>query len=151
MIELISFFLAYTGMELVAWFTHKYVMHGFLWILHKDHHIPEHKGLERNDLFALIFALPSLVLIYLGVSGNFDFRFWIGIGIATYGVSYFLFHDVLFHKRLDLFSGKLNPYFRAVVRAHGDHHAGKKNFGFLFMFPWKYFREEFAGGTTNRK
>ena len=25
-------------MEFVAWFTHKYVMHGLLWILHRDHH-----------------------------------------------------------------------------------------------------------------
>ena len=25
-------------MEFVAWFTHKYIMHGFLWVLHKDHH-----------------------------------------------------------------------------------------------------------------
>ena len=25
-------------MEFMAWFTHKYIMHGFLWVLHKDHH-----------------------------------------------------------------------------------------------------------------
>jgi len=29
---------AFLFMEFVAWFTHKYVMHGFLWVLHKDHH-----------------------------------------------------------------------------------------------------------------
>ena len=27
-------------MEFMAWFTHKYVMHGFLWNLHFDHHKP---------------------------------------------------------------------------------------------------------------
>ena len=26
-------------MEFVAWFAHKYIMHGFLWSLHKDHHV----------------------------------------------------------------------------------------------------------------
>ena len=26
-------------MEFVAWSVHKYVMHGFLWSLHKDHHV----------------------------------------------------------------------------------------------------------------
>ena len=31
-------------MEFVAWFTHKYVMHGFLWFLHKDHHVKTSKG-----------------------------------------------------------------------------------------------------------
>ena len=24
--------------EFTAWFNHKYIMHGPLWILHKDHH-----------------------------------------------------------------------------------------------------------------
>ena len=37
-------------MEFVAWATHKYVMHGFLWHLHKDHHVvnKDHK-FQKND------------------------------------------------------------------------------------------------------
>ena len=27
-------------MEGITWCTHKYVMHGFGWFLHKDHHQP---------------------------------------------------------------------------------------------------------------
>ena len=61
-------------MEFMAWFTHKYVMHGFLWVLHKDHHIRDGRKFEWNDVFAVIFAIPSIVLIYLGYS-DFDFRF----------------------------------------------------------------------------
>jgi beta-carotene 3-hydroxylase len=38
--------------------THKYVMHGFLWSLHKDHHIRDGRKLEKNDWFAVIFAVP---------------------------------------------------------------------------------------------
>lgn len=132
---------AFLFMEVVAWWMHKYVMHGFLWVLHKDHHSPHKKRFERNDLFALVFAIPSIILIYTGVSGNFDYKFWIGLGITLYGVSYFLFHDILFHQRFQLFNQNRNSYFKAVVRAHGDHHKGKKNFGFLFMFPWRYFKE----------
>ena len=30
--------ITYAGMEGVTWFVHKYVMHGFLWVLHEDHH-----------------------------------------------------------------------------------------------------------------
>jgi beta-carotene 3-hydroxylase len=30
--------LTFLAMEFMAWFTHKFVMHGFLWYLHKDHH-----------------------------------------------------------------------------------------------------------------
>jgi beta-carotene 3-hydroxylase len=28
-------------MEGITWLTHKYVMHGFLWSLHRDHHQKE--------------------------------------------------------------------------------------------------------------
>ena len=43
-------------MEFVAWATHKYVMHGFLWVLHADHHRPSHRGLQKNDWFSVFFA-----------------------------------------------------------------------------------------------
>ena len=45
-------------MEGITWCTHKFVMHGFLWYLHEDHHQPKYKNLfEKNDLFFIIFAL----------------------------------------------------------------------------------------------
>jgi beta-carotene 3-hydroxylase len=128
-------------MEFTAWFTHKYVMHGFLWVLHKDHHAPHHNKLERNDFFALIFAVPSIILIMLG-SSELNYLFWIGIGIASYGLAYFLYHDVLVHQRLKIFGKADSWYFNSIIRAHYDHHAGKKNYGFLFMVPWRYFKEE---------
>jgi beta-carotene 3-hydroxylase len=129
-------------MEIVAWFTHKYIMHGFLWFLHTDHHMMHSKRFERNDFFVFMFALPSFFLMLFGAQTQFDYRFWIGLGIGGYGVLYFMFHDILYHQRIKLFSQNKNKYFRTVVKAHGDHHAGKKNYGFLFMFPWKYFRHE---------
>ncbi len=133
--------LTFMFMEFTAWFTHKYVMHGFLWVLHKDHHRPHHNKLERNDLFALIFAIPSIILIIIG-SREFNFIFWIGVGIALYGLAYFLYHDVLVHQRLKIFGKADSWYFNSIIKAHFDHHAGKKNYGFLFMVPWKYFKEE---------
>ena len=42
-------------MEYAAWFTHKHVMHGFLWVLHEDRHHPTGRGLQKNDLFAVFF------------------------------------------------------------------------------------------------
>jgi len=132
---------AFLFMEFMAWFTHKYVMHGFLWILHKDHHTREHSPFEWNDLFALIFATPSIVLIILGLP-QADFRFYIGIGIALYGLAYFLFHDVLVHRRLKILDSIDNEYFRAIVKAHNHHHEGKKNYGFILMIPWKYFKNK---------
>ena len=143
-ILLVSFFF----MEFVAWFSHKYVMHGFLWILHKDHHVPEGKVMQKNDFFALIYAVPSILLCVLGSLDGIDYRFWIGIGIALYGIAYFLLHDTLVHERTRILTRIDNNYFRAIVSAHNDHHIGKKNFGFIIMFPWKYFKKE---NQTNLK
>jgi len=133
---------AFLFMEFVAWFTHKYVMHGFLWVLHKDHHSPERKKWERNDLFALMFAIPSVILLIFGAKAAFDFKFWLGIGIALYGMAYFLLHDTLVHQRTKLLAGVDNYYFRTIVSAHLDHHSGKANYGFILLFPWKYFNKE---------
>jgi beta-carotene 3-hydroxylase len=137
-------------MEFVAWFTHKYVMHGFLWILHKDHHMRNHPIAEWNDLFALIFAAPSVILIVTGAK-NFGLGFYAGIGIALYGIAYFLLHDTLVHQRIRILKGTDNNYFRAIISAHEDHHMGKKNFGFILLFPWKYFNKQNQSSFHNRK
>ena len=129
-------------MEFVAWFTHKYVMHGLLWVLHKDHHTPDHQKLEKNDFFALIFAIPSVFFIFIGHFRSIPFSLWAGVGIALYGIAYFLYHDVLIHKRLSIFGEPKGWYFKAVVRAHIDHHTKGKNYGFLFMVPLRYFNQE---------
>lgn len=130
-------------MEFMAWFTHKYVMHGFLWVLHKDHHIRDGRKFEWNDVFAVIFAIPSIILIYMGYA-DFDYRFWIGVGIFTYGFAYFMFHDVYVHQRLRMLKNFSNKYLRATVKAHKEHHIphAHYNYGFLIA-PMKYYREEF--------
>ena len=46
-IVLLTFF----TMEGITWLTHKYVMHGFLWYLHEDHHQPTPGFFEKNDAF----------------------------------------------------------------------------------------------------
>jgi beta-carotene 3-hydroxylase len=130
-------------MEFAAWFTHKYVMHGFLWVLHKDHHSPKKKLFERNDIFAVIFAIPSFLLIYFGLLLGNTFMVALGAGIALYGLAYFLFHDVFYHRRIIMFGKAKSWYFKAIVRAHDDHHKGKKNYGFLFMVPISYLKEEY--------
>ncbi|MEJ2025492.1 MAG: beta-carotene hydroxylase, partial [Deltaproteobacteria bacterium] len=84
---------AFVGMEAVAWFTHKYVMHGLLWTLHRDHHQPHQGWFERNDFFFLLFGVPGFILMMTGMNSDFDFKFYLGMGIALYGLAYFLVHD----------------------------------------------------------
>src|SRR5690606_27515014 len=114
---------AFISMELVAWFTHKYVMHGLLWILHKDHHKKESSGFfEHNDFFFLIFAIPGITALYFGMKNDYNFLFWIGLGITLYGLAYFLVHDIFIHQRFKLFRNSDNAYFKAIRRAHNVHH-----------------------------
>ena len=135
------------AMEFVAWFTHKYVMHGVLWSWHEDHHRPhfEKAGFfERNDLFFLVFAVPSATSYMFGSMYEIAWLFCIGIGISVYGLIYFLVHDVYIHRRFDWFSSLDGAYTRAITRAHGAHHAvttkdSSESYGLLLVKP-QYFR-----------
>jgi beta-carotene 3-hydroxylase len=132
-------------MEGVSWFTHKYIMHGFGWYLHEDHHQPKYQGFEKNDAFFVVFAIPSMLLIYFGSNTEYNYLLHIGFGILCYGVAYFLVHDVLIHQRFKWFKNTNNDYLRGLRKAHKIHHKnmGKENsqcFGMLLV-PFKYFQK----------
>lgn len=140
-------------MEWVAWATHKYVMHGFLWSLHRDHHIKDPGFFEKNDAFFLIFALPGSGCIIGGTTQGIWYLTAIGFGITLYGIIYFLVHEVFIHRRFNWFKNTNNAYFRAVLKAHKMHHKHLsrhegENFG-LLLFPLRYLREEL--GRKNRQ
>lgn len=132
-------------MEMITWFTHKYIMHGFLWYLHEDHHQPKYQGLfEKNDAFFIIFAIPSILLFYFGLEPVLNFKFFIGLGILFYGLAYFFVHDVVIHQRIKWFKKTNNNYLKGLRKAHKIHHKhlGKEDgecFGMLLV-PKKYFK-----------
>ncbi|WP_316785218.1 sterol desaturase family protein [Pedobacter frigiditerrae] len=136
----------FLAMEGVAWLTHKYIMHGVFWFLHKDHHQKDHDDfLERNDFFFLIFAIPGIVCLALGNFYDYRIALYIGIGITLYGFCYFLVHDIFIHQRFKIFRNTDNWYFKAIRRAHKMHHKhiNKQDgecFGMLWV-PFKYFLE----------
>lgn len=145
-------FITFWFMEFVAWFAHKYVMHGTLWTLHEDHHVPpkqkKHGFFEKNDWFFVIFAVPSMILYILGGVFANPYFFAIAIGITLYGVAYFVFHEIVFHRRLNIrWIKKWNGlYIRALRRAHANHHKhlsyeNGECFG-LLVFPLKFFKME---------
>lgn len=125
-------------MELVAWATHKYVMHKWLWFLHEDHHTKGPGFFEKNDAFFLIFAIPSFLCILLGTLNE---KYWvvsIGAGIAMYGLAYFIIHDIIIHQRFKLFTRSNSTYIKVVRWAHKMHHKhlGKEDgesFGMLIV------------------
>jgi len=109
-------------MEGITWLTHKYVMHGFLWNLHEDHHQPHDNIFEKNDAFFLIFAIPSWLCIMLGLQHNNYLAAGIGFGIAMYGFAYFIVHEVIIHQRIKWFTRSNNRYIKAIRWAHKMHH-----------------------------
>lgn len=136
--------LAFVGMEAVAWFAHKYIMHGFLWIFHKDHHKKESEGfIEHNDFFFLLFATPGIACLFFGLQNGYNYLFWIGVGITLYGFAYFVIHDIFIHQRFKMLRNSDNKYFKAIRRAHKIHHKHLTKedgecFGMLWV-PFKYF------------
>jgi len=124
-------------MEGVAYVTHRWVMHGPGWFLHASHHRPRTGNWELNDLYAVIFAVPSFVLLLGGVHlGWWPGCTWIGAGIAAYGAIYFGFHDWIVHQRLPGRFVPRSPYMKRIVQAHRLHHVvetkeGTVSFGFL--------------------
>lgn len=130
-------------MEIVAWATHKYVMHGFLWRWHKSHHKMHPHTLELNDLFALVFSIPSVLLIIIGFElETIAWVKYIGFGILGYGVFYFIFHDIIVHKRIKIPFKPKSRYMKRIMRAHYIHHESHTKeeaeaFGFLYA-PKKY-------------
>jgi beta-carotene 3-hydroxylase len=124
-------------MEGVAWFAHKFVMHGLLWVLHKDHHQKKPHFFEKNDAFFLIFATPSILLFFFGAEAGFNWMFYMGLGILLYGIAYFIIHDIVIHQRFKWFSRSNNRYIQTIKRAHKMHHKHLdrhhgESFGMLF-------------------
>jgi beta-carotene 3-hydroxylase len=138
--------LAYTGivtgvfffMEAVSWATHKYIMHGFLWYLHEDHHKKGPGFFERNDTFFIIFAIPSFFSILFGTMYGVYWLQAIGFGVMAYGAAYFFVHDVIIHQRIKWFSRSKNKYIKTVRWAHKMHHKhlekeDGESFGMLYV------------------
>jgi beta-carotene 3-hydroxylase len=129
------------GMEVFAYAMHRWVMHGPGWFLHASHHRARTGNWELNDLYAVIFAVPSVVLLLGGVQlGWWPGFAWIGGGIAGYGAIYFGFHDIIVHRRLPHRYVARSRYMKRIVQAHRLHHAveskhGSVSFGFLYAPP----------------
>lgn len=133
-------FATFWAMELVAWSSHKYVMHGFGWGWHRDHHERHDRLLEKNDLYALVGAAMSIAMFSVGSplvmgAAAWEPGTWIGVGILAYGVVYSLIHDGLVHQRYFRWVPR-GGYARRLVQAHRLHHAtegkeGGVSFGFV--------------------
>ncbi len=123
------------AMEWVAWAAHKYIMHGWGWGWHRDHHEPHSGFFERNDLYGIVGAAAAIGLFTYGYYYSLPL-WWVAMGITVYGVIYTLIHDGLVHQRWFRWVPR-RGYAKRLVQAHKLHHAtqsreGGVSFGFLY-------------------
>ena len=144
------------AMEIVANLTHRWIMHGPGWFLHASHHRHRDGLFEANDLYAVIFAVPSIVLLYGGVQLDWgSWATWVGAGIAAYGAIYFGFHDVIVHQRVSHRYVPRSNYMKRIVQAHRLHHVtenkhGSVSFGFLWAPPPHVLKRHLANSEQAR-
>jgi len=146
------FILTVLFMEGFAYVAHRWLMHGPGWFLHKSHHRPRTGTFELNDLYAVIFAVPSISLFWYGIGlGHGALYAWMGGGIAAYGAIYFGFHDVIVHKRIGHRYLPKSTYMKRIMQAHRLHHVvetkdGTVSFGFLWAPKPEVLKAQLAKG-----
>src|SRR5688500_340058 len=108
-LHILVFAATFSYMEFMPWFTHKYIMHGFLWHLHADHHRKDHESwFERNDAFFVFYAAVSIGFFLLWRYDIMQLGLTIGIAIFCYGMTYFIVHDIFIHQRFKMFRNANN-------------------------------------------
>jgi beta-carotene 3-hydroxylase len=136
---------ALVTMEAVSYLTHRFVMHGFGFGLHKSHHVNRDGGFEMNDLYPMMF---SSVAILSFTAGTFlpavRPLVLVGIGITLYGVAYLFVHEIYIHRRMWTIRRRyrLLEWMKASHRIH--HLFGGEPFGMLLPIVPRALRERAA-------
>lgn len=139
LLPLLLIALTIVAMEGIAAAVHRYIMHGPGWAWHRSHHEPRTGRFEKNDLYAVVFA--GFSLLFFGLLTRLSpYFWWVGAGMAVYGLLYALVHDGLVHRRFPLGRTPRSGYVKRLVQAHRLHHAvrereGAVSFGFLYAPP----------------
>ncbi|MEM9987517.1 MAG: sterol desaturase family protein [Bacteroidota bacterium] len=123
-------------MEVWAWIMHRYILHGPLWFIHRTHHRYNPTWWEWNDVVSILYGLISMGLVVYGLEYG-SRLLWVGVGIAVYGTFYFIFHDIIIHRRVKIRFSSKNPYINRLIRAHKMHHKHPNRdeseaYGFLY-------------------
>ena len=140
------------GMEIFAWWFHKYYMHGRGWGWHESHHIRTEGYFEKNDLYAVCFSVIAAALFIAG-SLYWMPLWYMALGFTIYGVLYGIVHDGLVHQRWPFQYLPKNSYLKRLVHAHKLHHHtttrdGAVSFGFLYAENPKALKKKLKTSST---
>lgn len=133
----------FVGMEILSYTVHRWLFHGIFWKIHETHHVARKGRFEANDIFSIVFSLASIFLVIFAEKPLSDsISFPVGLGVAIYGVVYFIAHDFFTHRRLLPFKSK-NKILLTVRAAHQRHHQSVEKLGIepfgLFFFNYRRF------------
>jgi beta-carotene 3-hydroxylase len=146
--------LGFAALEIFSYAAHRWLFHSVLWRVHQTHHTARKGFFELNDLFSLIFAAVSILLIIFAEKPLLDsVCFPLGLGIAIYGAVYFVAHDAFTHRRFLPFASN-NKWLLTIRAAHQRHHQTAEKHGIepfgLFIFDYaKFWRK--AGASKTKK
>lgn len=117
-------------MEMYARWAHRVLWHEFGagWAVHKSHHVAREGPFEANDIFAVMNAVPAIVLTAYGFFTPSEFGgmcFGLGMGITVFGIAYMFVHDGLVHKRFPVGPIAQVPQLKRIAIAHRMHHTDK--------------------------
>lgn len=149
---ILTVLISIVGMEIFAWATHKYVMHGPGWGWHESHHTDTEGLFEKNDLYAVVFSFIAAGLFIAG--SLFWTPLWfVALGLTIYGLLYGFVHDGLVHQRWPFFIKARGRYMKRLVQAHRLHHAvhtrdGAVSFGFLWAEDVRTLKTKLKAGQT---
>ena len=141
------------AMEYAAYAVHRWVMHGSSgWGWHASHHEAHDDLLEKNDLYAVVFAAVAILLFWVG-SVWWPPIWWVGMGVSVYGLLYFIVHDGLVHQRWPFRHVPRKGYLQRLYQAHKLHHAvegreGCVSFGFLYAPPIRDLKAQLREGNA---
>jgi beta-carotene 3-hydroxylase len=124
--------LSFVAMEPFTYLSHRFVMHGVARCVHRSHHVASGHGWEANDAFPMAFAAVAMVATFAAYQGLASRWILPGIvGVALYGATYAMVHDLYIHRRLPLFRRRYAVLER-LAEAHRIHHLfGGEPYGML--------------------
>ena len=129
-------------MEPLTYVAHRWVMHGFAWALHRSHHQVLAAKFEANDVFPLVFA--SITLVLMAFANGWHPLWAVGFGITAYGAVYGFVHDVYIHQRLPI-PRRVFSFLQPLRNAHRIHHLfGGEPYGMLVPIVPRSLRERAA-------
>ena len=126
--------LSFILMEFVSYLAHRFIYHKIGWVFHKSHHTKREGPFELNDVFPMIFASISIGLMLWGLGSHYHEIVAASVGIAAYGILYFVVHDLYIHRRVKALPLRI-PFLLEIKKAHAIHHKyGGEPYGLLMFF-----------------